>query len=70
MLLASYIGIMQAGPNPENPGPSHLREFNMEEDTSMHNPSSAKVGYSSFAGRAPKHTVLTRLQQKKKAAIA
>ena len=61
---------MQAGSDPGSPGPSHLEEFDMGEDTPMHHPSSANTGNPSFAGRALKPTVLTRLQQKKRAAIA
>ena len=36
----------------------------------MHDPSSANAGNPSSAGRAPEPTVLTRLQQRKRAAIA
>ena len=67
--LAPYIGTMQVGPDPGNPGPSHPGEFDIREDTPMHDPSSASAGNPSSAGRAPEPTVLTRLQQKKRAAI-
>ena len=42
----------------------------MGEDTPMHDPSSASAGNPSSAGRAPEPTVLTRLQNRKRAAIA
>ncbi len=42
----------------------------MGEDTSMHDLSSASEGNPSSTGRAPEPTVLTRLQQKKRVAIA
>ncbi len=61
---------MQAGPDPRNPGPSQTGEFDMGEDTPMHDQSSASAGNPSSAGRAPEPTVLTRLQQRIRAAIA
>lgn len=60
---------MQAGPDPGTPGPSHPGVFDMGEDTPMHDPSSASAGNPSSTGRAPESTILTRLQQRKRAAI-
>ncbi len=68
--LAPYIDTMHAGPHLRNPGLSQQGQFDIREHTSMHDQSSAIAGNPNSAGRAPKPTVLTRLQQKKRAAIA
>lgn len=65
-----YIGTMQARPDPGDPGPSHPGEVDIQEDTPMHDPSSENAGNPSPAGRVPEPTVMTRLQQRKRAAIA
>ena len=61
---------MQARPDPGDPGPSHPGEVDIQEDTPIHDSSSENAGNPSPAGRAPEPTIMTRLQQKKRAAIA
>ncbi len=68
--LAPYISTMQAGPASGNPSPLHKGEFDFGEDNPMHDPSSTRADNPSSDSRAPEPTVLTRLQQKKRAAIA
>lgn len=70
MPLALYIGKIQAGPDLRNPGPSHLTEFDIGKDISMHDSSSASEDNPSATNRAPELIVLTRLQEKKIVAIA
>ena len=70
MPLAPYTSTMQAGPDPGTPSPSHPGVLDMGEDTPMHNLSSAIAGNPGSAGRAPESTILTKLQQRKRAAIA
>lgn len=70
MPSALYISTIQIRPNPGDPGLSHLGEVNIQEDTPMHDPSSGNADNPSSTGRAPKPTVMTKLQQRKRVGIA
>lgn len=50
------------GPKIENLGPSHLKVFDIRENTPMHDSSSASIDNLSFASSALKSTILTKLQ--------
>lgn len=61
---------MQARPDFRNPAPLHPGKIDIQKNIPMHNLLCRNLGNQRKAGRAPKSTVMTKLQQKKKAIIA
>lgn len=59
---------MQVEPDPENPNLLHLRKLDIE-DVSVYNPSSMNIDNPSSTNCVLKPTVLTKLKQRKRAAI-